>query len=264
MDEKKAEHLLDDAGVFWGHEGLRGLAESDEFWNKQTYGTRLYYGDGIADYLHRDVLRAAVRSMDALAARLAEAERDRDSAVALYGEAKVRADETERENASLSAQVAALEAQVAGVYEVRKEIGYLTYELDQGAAKCTANTLARIGGQLDAALSAAPEVVADSITKYVSDQMAWSMQTFGEGPRTEGVLRHIEKEIDEVRSSPDDVMEWADIAILALDGAWRCGASPADVSEAMLNKQRINFSREYPNPQSQDEPSEHVRRKEGE
>lgn len=161
MDEKKAEHLLDDAGVFWGHEGLRGLAESDEFWNKQTYGTRLYYGDGIADYLHRDVLRAAVRSMDALAARLAEAERDRDSAVALYGEAKVRADETERENASLSAQVAALEAQVAGVYEVRKEIGYLTYELDQGAAKCTANTLARIGGQLDAALSAAPEVVAD-------------------------------------------------------------------------------------------------------
>lgn len=53
--------VLAAAGVFKGHQGLVGLLNADEFWEKQPYGTRLYYGDGIADYLHRDVLRAAVK-----------------------------------------------------------------------------------------------------------------------------------------------------------------------------------------------------------
>lgn len=46
--------------VFKGADGLRKLADATEFWEHQPYGTRLYFGDGIADYLHRDVLRAAV------------------------------------------------------------------------------------------------------------------------------------------------------------------------------------------------------------
>jgi len=53
-----------DASVFKGSEGLRGLLDEQEFWDRQLYGTRLYYGAGGMDYLHRDVLRAAV---DALA-----------------------------------------------------------------------------------------------------------------------------------------------------------------------------------------------------
>lgn len=53
--------VLAAAGVFKGHQGLVGLLNADEFWEKQPYGTRLYYGDGVADYLHRDVLRAAVK-----------------------------------------------------------------------------------------------------------------------------------------------------------------------------------------------------------
>lgn len=52
-------------GVFLGADGLRRLAESDEFWSKEPYGTRLYFGDGVADYLHRDVLRAAVSALRA-------------------------------------------------------------------------------------------------------------------------------------------------------------------------------------------------------
>jgi len=50
-------------GVFKGFHGLEGFAECDAFWEQQPYGTRLYYGDGGADYLHRDVLRAAVRAL---------------------------------------------------------------------------------------------------------------------------------------------------------------------------------------------------------
>lgn len=54
---------LTNAGVFKGAEGLRGLAENDEFWSEQPYGTRLYYGDGNNDYLHRGILRAAIQAL---------------------------------------------------------------------------------------------------------------------------------------------------------------------------------------------------------
>jgi hypothetical protein len=57
--------VLAAAGVFKGHQGLVGLLKADEFWEQQPYGTRLYYGDGITDYLHRDVLRAAVKLLAA-------------------------------------------------------------------------------------------------------------------------------------------------------------------------------------------------------
>ena len=60
----EAERKLAEAGVFKGHEGLRGLAESDAFWEKQPYGTRLYYGDGAFDYLQRGVLQAAIKILD--------------------------------------------------------------------------------------------------------------------------------------------------------------------------------------------------------
>ncbi len=49
------------AGVFKGFEGLEGLANAKEFWEQQMYGTRLYYGPGIADYLHHGVLETAIK-----------------------------------------------------------------------------------------------------------------------------------------------------------------------------------------------------------
>lgn len=52
---------LAEAGVFKGFNGLEGLANAKEFWDEQPYGTRLYYGPGITDYLHRGVLEAAIR-----------------------------------------------------------------------------------------------------------------------------------------------------------------------------------------------------------
>lgn len=69
MSTITAEHSLANAGVYKGAPGLRGLAEAQEFWDQQPYGTRLYYGPGIADYLHRDVLQAAVQLLP-IAARL--------------------------------------------------------------------------------------------------------------------------------------------------------------------------------------------------
>ena len=58
-----AATVLTKAGVFNGAHGLDGLLNAQGFWEQQPYGTRLYYGDGTADYLHRDVLREAVRAL---------------------------------------------------------------------------------------------------------------------------------------------------------------------------------------------------------
>jgi hypothetical protein len=55
------EEALVEQGVFKGQHGLEGLLNAEEFWSTQPYGTRLYYGEGGLDYLHRDVLRAAVQ-----------------------------------------------------------------------------------------------------------------------------------------------------------------------------------------------------------
>lgn len=96
------------------------------------------------------------------------------------------------------------------------------------------------------------------IVAYMKAHLEWSLKTFGTGHRTEGLLRHIEKEIAEVRSDPLNVFEWVDIVILSLDGALRAGASPEMIRDALWAKQRVNMNRVYPKV-AQDEPSEHVR-----
>lgn len=65
---RKAEHVLADLGIYAGHTGLRGLANADEFWEQQPYGTRLYFGGGYTDYLHRSILQTAVAALDMFAA----------------------------------------------------------------------------------------------------------------------------------------------------------------------------------------------------
>lgn len=55
------ERAIEAKGVFKGATGLHGLLQAEGFWQQQPYSSRLYYGNGITDYLHRDVLAAAVR-----------------------------------------------------------------------------------------------------------------------------------------------------------------------------------------------------------
>lgn len=97
-----------------------------------------------------------------------------------------------------------------------------------------------------------------NLVRFINTQREWSERTFGPNPRTEGILKHIEKEIQEVRANPTDLSEWADIIILALDGAWRSGATAEDICFALQDKQAINFARTYPRTDD-DVPSEHVK-----
>lgn len=97
---------------------------------------------------------------------------------------------------------------------------------------------------------------------FVREQMAFSADTFGPGARLQGVTKHIEKEVAEVRACEGrDVSEWADIIILAVDGAWRSGHSPEAIADALAAKLAKNKARTWPDwrTASPDAPIEHVK-----
>lgn len=81
---------------------------------------------------------------------------------------------------------------------------------------------------------------------YLRHQREWSLLTFGPGERTLGVLDHIRKELEEVEAEPSKVSEWADVLILAFDGALRAGHEPQAVIDAVIAKQAINEKRTWP------------------
>ncbi len=86
---------------------------------------------------------------------------------------------------------------------------------------------------------------------HLKRQRAFSERTFGPGPRTAGVLDHIRKELLEIESDPGDLTEWIDLALLALDGAWRSGHEPEVIAKALLAKQARNETRSWPDWRTQ-------------
>ena len=98
-----------------------------------------------------------------------------------------------------------------------------------------------------------------NLNEYLDRQIEFSRKTFGDGKRTEPICRHIEKEVNEVRAYPEDIMEWVDVIILAFDGAWRAGYTPEEISAALKVKQRINMERKWDKPENESDPFEHDR-----
>jgi hypothetical protein len=92
-------------------------------------------------------------------------------------------------------------------------------------------------------------------------QKKFSRKTFGPGPRTEGVIAHIRKELIEIEAKPDDLEEWVDSILLNFDGALRRGFSPDQIIAGIEAKQTKNESRKWPNWRTADPnaPIEHVK-----
>jgi dATP/dGTP diphosphohydrolase len=84
------------------------------------------------------------------------------------------------------------------------------------------------------------------LVRHLMRQREFSERTFGPGERTAGVLDHIRKELTEIEAKPDDLSEWIDVIILACDGAWRAGFTPAQIAEALVAKQAKNEARTWP------------------
>lgn len=98
-----------------------------------------------------------------------------------------------------------------------------------------------------------------TLNHYLRTQREWSGRTFGPGRRTIGITKHIEKELSEIRANPDDLSEWIDVMILAMDGFWRHGGLPEDLAGVLSAKQHVNMTRQWPAPQPEDCATEHLR-----
>lgn len=104
------------------------------------------------------------------------------------------------------------------------------------------------GGRDQTALASDPgrEAVQFDFYAHLLRQREWSGKTFGPGDRAKGVVAHIRKELGEIEAKPRDLLEWIDVVILALDGAWRAGYSPAEIIAALVGKQTKNENRKWP------------------
>ncbi|HFG5861371.1 TPA: dATP/dGTP pyrophosphohydrolase domain-containing protein [Salmonella enterica subsp. enterica serovar Bovismorbificans] len=85
----------------------------------------------------------------------------------------------------------------------------------------------------------------------------WSDKTFGDvGPV--GPLKHLSKEALEAAADPSDPLEWADMQFLLWDAQRRMGISDEFITRAMIEKLKINKSRQWPEPKD-GEPRLHIK-----
>ena len=103
------------------------------------------------------------------------------------------------------------------------------------------------------------------LVAHIHRARAFSEKTFGPASRPNGVIAHIRKELEEIEAKPDDLEEWIDVMILAMDGTWRAGFEPEEIAAALVAKQTKNESRVWPDWRAvpAGEPIEHDRSEEG-
>jgi hypothetical protein len=89
-----------------------------------------------------------------------------------------------------------------------------------------------------------------NLARHMQRHIEFSERTFGPGDRTSGVVDHIRKELVEIEDAKavgePTLPEWVDVILLGLDGAWRSGASPEEIIEALQMKQTKNEGRRWP------------------
>lgn len=89
--------------------------------------------------------------------------------------------------------------------------------------------------------------------EFIDNKFKWSLETFGDGQRTQAVCSHLREEVDEAQAEPTDASEWADIILLAMDGASRAGISGQELITAIHEKQDKNLTRKWPDWREVDE-----------
>ena len=99
----------------------------------------------------------------------------------------------------------------------------------------------------------------DAFDDFVRRHRDWSQRVFGTGRQTGGLTEHIEKEIAEIRAKPDDLVEWLDVMILAMDGYLRHGGTPETLLPDLERKLGENIARRWPDAGGGDKAVEHER-----
>jgi hypothetical protein len=96
-----------------------------------------------------------------------------------------------------------------------------------------------------------------NLAGFIDDKFEWSKRAFGLDITTAGIVSHIRKELAEIESDPNDLIEYVDVIFLALDGACRAGYSGREIVEAFAAKHAINLKREW--KKTVDGHSEHIK-----
>lgn len=106
-----------------------------------------------------------------------------------------------------------------------------------------------------------PDTKSLDLVEHLRRQQAFSRKAFGPGRRVAALLDHLRKELAEIEADPASLEEWVDVAMIALDGAWRCGATVEEVAAQLARKQVINECRQWPDWREEppDRAIEHVR-----
>ena len=88
-----------------------------------------------------------------------------------------------------------------------------------------------------------------------------NVEKFGPGERLAGTLDHIKKELIEVEDDPHAAEEWIDVALLALQGAFRHGHDAEAVAGTFIRKIAKIEARTYPDWRTADPDKaiEHIR-----
>lgn len=146
-------------------------------------------------------------------------------------------------------------------YSRRASLDEMAREIDRRGA-----VIEQLEAEIERLREAAKRAPANASTAFdfaahLQRQRTFSERTWGPGARTKGVCDHIRRELAEIEAAPADIVEWIDVVILALDGAWRSGASPAAIIAAMVAKQEKNERCRWPDWRTQpaDQAIEHVR-----
>lgn len=82
--------------------------------------------------------------------------------------------------------------------------------------------------------------------EFIDKLYAWSLEAYGPGQRTAGILDHIRKELYEIEKDPQDLEEWIDVILLALNGAQRLNVGGEAILEAFYKKCIKNVKRTWP------------------
>lgn len=91
-----------------------------------------------------------------------------------------------------------------------------------------------------------PPAAPFDLLAFLRDQCEWSTATFGPNYDHKRITAHIRKELDEIEEDPTDTVEWIDVVMMGLDGAWRSGATPEQIIETLVGKMAINQQRVWP------------------
>lgn len=90
-----------------------------------------------------------------------------------------------------------------------------------------------------------------------AEHAQWSQETCGDvGPI--GPLKHLAKEALEAAAAPDDLSEWADLQFLLWDAQRRAGITDEQITQAMIDKLKVNKARRWPEPKD-GEPRLHIK-----